>query len=98
MLKGRLEEGFEGQKAKTELVRRLLGSPALVKTMKGYDYRVAVAGYEYALKGLFVVGTVIAAIMVVVQAGTGWEEGSEEDGKQKRAVGREEEEEALLSR
>lgn len=58
-------------------MRRLLGSPALVQTLKGVEKRIAVAGYIGSLKQLFVAGTGLALIMVLIQAATGWQ-GAEE--------------------
>ncbi len=75
MLKSTLEKGFEengGLEGKEYLVRRLLGSPALVKTLQGVDRKIAVAGYVGGLKSLFIAGSGLALIMVLVQAATGW--------------------------
>ncbi|KAL1645501.1 hypothetical protein SLS58_003810 [Diplodia intermedia] len=58
--------------AKDELIRRLLGSPALVARLQGVDRAVAIEGYEYALRGLFLAAVALAVVAVVVQAGTGW--------------------------
>lgn len=55
-----------------ELVVRLLGSPALVGSLEGVQKEIAVQGYEEALKMLFLSGAGLAALMVLVQAGTGW--------------------------
>lgn len=54
-----------------ELVRRLLGSPALVKTLIGVERGVAVAAYTRGYSVLFAVGGVMTLAMVVVQAMTG---------------------------
>lgn len=64
-----------------ELVVRLLGSPALVGGLEGVQREVAVQGYEEALKMLFLSGAGLAALMVLVQAGTGWR--GVEDGEPK---------------
>jgi MFS family permease len=61
-----------------ELVIRLLGSPALVGSLEGVQKEVAVKGYEEALKMLFLSGAGLAALMVFVQAGTGWKGAGEE--------------------
>ena len=78
VLKAQLEEGFEehgGLEGREGLVRKLLGSPALVKTLKGVEKRIAVQSYEIGLKQLFVAGAGLAVIMVIVQAATGWTSG-----------------------
>lgn len=80
-LRGRLEEDFKyaGAHGKGDLIRRLIGSPALVKTLKGMDKDIALDGYVTALKALFVTGAGLAVLMALVQAGTGWR-APEEDG------------------
>jgi len=60
------------------LIRQLLGSPALVGKLRGIERVVAVKGYEDALKGLWIAGAGLAALMVLVQAGTGWRGAKEE--------------------
>lgn len=74
MLQSSLKQGFKdkGLSGKKELIRQLLGSPALVSSLVGDDKEVAIAGYVTAVKGLFVAASGLAAIMVIVQAGTGW--------------------------
>ncbi|KAE8448092.1 hypothetical protein EG329_009857 [Mollisiaceae sp. DMI_Dod_QoI] len=77
VLKAELESGFEkhgGLEGREALVRRLLGSPALVKGLVGEERTIAVNGYVDALKALFVAGTGLAVLMVVIQAATGWKE------------------------
>ena len=61
-----------------DLVIRLLGSPALVGALEGVQKEVAVKGYEEALKLLFLSGAGLAALMIFVQAGTGWKAAGEE--------------------
>jgi hypothetical protein len=65
-----------------ELVVRLLGSPALVGSLEGVQKEVAVQGYEEALKMLFLSGAGLAALMVLIQAGTGWRGVEDEDPKE----------------
>ena len=74
VLQSTLEAGFasHGLNDKEELVRRLLGTPALVRSLEGVDREVAVEGYHVALSTLFTAGAGLALIMTVVQAGTGW--------------------------
>lgn len=84
VLKSSLETGFEengGLKGREDLVRRLLGSPALVKMLKGTEKRIAVAGYVAGLRTLFMAGAGLALAMVVVQAAAGWRVGKEEKGE-----------------
>jgi hypothetical protein len=74
VLEASLKTGFEerGMQDKDNLVRRLLGSPALVASLKGEERVVAVEGYVAALKAIFIAGSILAAFVVFVQAGTGW--------------------------
>ncbi|KXT09196.1 hypothetical protein AC579_425 [Pseudocercospora musae] len=53
------------------LIRRLLGSPALVEQLDGVEKQIAVASYQDALKLLWLSMALIAAAMLFVQAGTG---------------------------
>jgi len=75
-------------------VRRLLGSPALVEHLEGVEKDVAIRGYEDALRTLFLAGAGLAAMMVFVQAGTGWKAAEEPD----ETSTLEEERQALISR
>ncbi|KAI7219350.1 MFS general substrate transporter [Hortaea werneckii] len=68
----------EGLHHKERLIRRLLGSPALVGQLTGIDKQVAINGYEDALRMLFLAGAGLAVLMVFVQAGTGWKGPKEE--------------------
>jgi hypothetical protein len=80
VLKSGLEEGFEkngGLAGRQNLVRRLLGSPALVRTLRGVEKSVAISGYTGAFRALFLSGVGLALVMVLVQAGTGWAEPEE---------------------
>lgn len=54
------------------LIRKLLGSPALVASLTGIEREVAVTGYEESLKTLWLTMAGLAVLMVFVQAGTGW--------------------------
>ncbi|MCJ1473827.1 hypothetical protein MMC13_002479 [Lambiella insularis] len=78
-LRASLEGGFEekGLIGREELIRRLLGSPALVSGLSGGEKAVAVGAYVDAISGLFWAGAGLAAVMVLVQAGTGWKQGVE---------------------
>ena len=69
-----LEDGFEkeGLRNREDLVRRLLGSPALVENLVGTERQVAIRGYQDALRALFLAGAALAFVIVFVQAGTGW--------------------------
>jgi len=82
VLKRSVETGLAAHGIRdAELVRRLLGSPALVRTLTGLEQRVAVQGYEDAVWTLFVAGSALALGMSLLQAGTGWAaaEGSHKD-------------------
>ena len=74
VLRSSLETGFEdrGLDGKEGLIKRLLGSPALVSHLEGQERVVAVEGYVAALKAIFVAGGLLAGCTVLVQAGTGW--------------------------
>ena len=69
-----LTDQFNERSMKHEdwLVRRLLGSPALVRDLAGAEQEVAIAGYETALRTLWLAAAGLAALTVFVQAGTGW--------------------------
>lgn len=82
VLKNGLEEGFDNHGVlgeKENLIRRLLGSPALVKTLHGFEKDVAVRSYVGSLRHLFFAGAGLSLLMVFVQAGTGWTSGSKEE-------------------
>jgi hypothetical protein len=76
-----LEQGFDnkGLKGRENLIRRLLGSPALVAGLTGVEKEVALIGYEKALKSLFWAAAGMTVVTVVIQAGTGWKAGKEQD-------------------
>ncbi|GME36490.1 Major facilitator superfamily [Neofusicoccum parvum] len=86
LLADSLARGFRarGQPGKEELIRRLLGSPALVAQLDGVDRAVAISGYEDALRGLFLAAVVLGVVALAVQAGTGWRGYQDEDGQERR--------------
>ncbi|KAK8014639.1 Major facilitator superfamily transporter [Apiospora arundinis] len=59
---------------RAQLVKRLVGSPALVYGggLDETDRQVAVQGYVDALKVLFQAAAVLSVVVLVVQASTGW--------------------------
>jgi hypothetical protein len=68
-------DGGEGlRKGRDELITKLMGSPALVfgGNLTGDETRVAVAGYETALRVLYQSATACCILVILVQAGTGW--------------------------
>lgn len=69
-----LVDGFshEGLKHREDLIRRLLGSPALVGKLEGTEKAVAVGAYQDAIQALFYAATGLAVIVTLVQALTGW--------------------------
>lgn len=73
-LKESLERGFSVHDIpnKEELIRKLLGSPALVKTLSGVERAIAVQSYEHAVKTLLLGSCVLGLVATVIQAGTGW--------------------------
>ncbi|GAB7365160.1 hypothetical protein MBLNU230_g6247t1 [Neophaeotheca triangularis] len=68
-----------GLEHEESLVRRLLGSPVLVGSLRGVEKQVAVEGYQDAVRMLFLAGAGLAVVMVFVQAGTGWRGAREEE-------------------
>ncbi|KAJ4358343.1 uncharacterized protein N0V89_002925 [Didymosphaeria variabile] len=74
VLQKSLTEGFSraGIEDRTGLIRRLLGSPALVGTLEGQRKEIAVNAYREGIKTLFMCGTGLAIVMTIVQAGSGW--------------------------
>lgn len=95
VLKSRLEAGFienGGLEGREELVRKLLGSPALVQVLTGVERRVAVASYVGSLNQLFFAAGGLAVVMVFVQVGTGWKAGKDQQDE----TGNETEEEGRI--
>ncbi|KAG9240276.1 major facilitator superfamily domain-containing protein [Calycina marina] len=81
-LSSRLTQGFEehgGLKGRAELIRRLVGAPALVPGLSGVEREVAISSYSTATGILFLSGAIVAGLMVFVQAGTGWTSVAEVD-------------------
>lgn len=76
-----LVDGFDeaGLKHRGELIRKLLGSPALVNGLEGTERDVAVGAYEAGMKALFLGGMGLAIIVVFIQAGTGWKEAARKE-------------------
>ena len=76
LLRSSLKKGFEATgglgEVRQELVRKLLGSPAMVWELDGVEKLVALGGYLDAIRGILIAAIMLAVIMVVVQAGTGW--------------------------
>ncbi|RJE21666.1 MFS multidrug transporter [Aspergillus sclerotialis] len=72
-LKGALERGFSrhGLTGKEELIRKLIGSPALVMNLTGAEREVAVNSYEKAVQRLFLAAGALTLATTIVQAGTG---------------------------
>jgi hypothetical protein len=90
VLKGGLEEGLEehgGLAGREDLVRRLLGSPALVKTLHGSERVVAIQSYVGSLSHLLLAGAGLSLLMVFVQACTGWNSGIGKEESQESEVG-----------
>ncbi|KAI0386705.1 MFS general substrate transporter [Hypomontagnella monticulosa] len=80
-LRDSLEKGFRAidgpdgpGKERGELIRKLIGSPALVYNggLGDEERAIAVQGYVDALKVLFQAAVVLSVIVLVIQAGTGW--------------------------
>ncbi|KAI0896692.1 MFS general substrate transporter [Annulohypoxylon nitens] len=77
-LRESLEKGFEGidgpDRDRSELIRKLIGSPALVYNggLGAREHDIAVQGYVDAIRVLFQAAVVLSVIVLVIQAGTGW--------------------------
>lgn len=54
------------------LIAKLIGTPALVRSLNGVEREVAIDGYQQSLTTLFAAGSALALITALVQAGTGW--------------------------
>ncbi|KAG8626581.1 hypothetical protein KVT40_005526 [Elsinoe batatas] len=79
VLRDVLTEQFaqRGIQPREGLIRKLLGSPALVRDLSGLEKEAAVEGYTVALKALWLGAAVIAASIIFLQASTGWKQGEE---------------------
>ncbi|KJR81338.1 MFS multidrug transporter [Sporothrix schenckii 1099-18] len=73
-------DGGNLSSARRTLITQLVGSPALVfgndrqghAVLNDAERRVAVSGYESALGELYRWGAIVALVVILVQAGTGW--------------------------
>jgi hypothetical protein len=83
VLRRALLQGFARRQVRPrpDLVRRLLGSPRTVRTLIGVEHEVAVEAYSVAVCTLFAAAAVLAAIVFVVQAGTGWTSPEEREAR-----------------
>lgn len=88
-LKVHLETGFKehgGLEGKEDLIKKLLGSPAMVKGLIGEEKEIALDGYVAALKAVFMAAAGLALSMVVIQAFTGWKEPAKVKEKEKERL------------
>lgn len=71
-----LKDGFAdaGLTHQGDLIRRLLGSPALVGKLGGVEKTIAIGAYQDALKALFLSGVALSVVTAILQACTGWKE------------------------
>jgi predicted MFS family arabinose efflux permease len=76
-----LKEGFSnaGLTHRGELIRKLLGSPALVGKLDGEEKSIAVGAYEDAFKALFLSAVGLSVVVALLQACTGWKEAEKTD-------------------
>jgi hypothetical protein len=70
-----LEDRFAGAGLthRGDLIRKLLGSPALVGRLEGAEKKVAVGAYQDAFRALFLGAVALSVVVVLLQASTGWE-------------------------
>lgn len=61
-----------GLKHRGDLVRKLLGSPALVSRLDGAEKTIAISAYQDAIQALFYAATGLAVVVTLIQACTGW--------------------------
>jgi MFS family permease len=73
VLRKSLTDGFAeaGLENRSDLVRRLLGSPALVQTLHGKEKDIAVQAYEEGLRALFYGAVGLGVVVACLQAATG---------------------------
>jgi hypothetical protein len=80
-LRGALVDGYERldgggplNAGREELIKKLIGSPALVFSggLSDAENAVAVLGYESALRILYTSAAVLCILVLLLQAGTGW--------------------------
>ncbi|CBX97610.1 hypothetical protein IAQ61_001177 [Plenodomus lingam] len=92
VLRKSLTNGFarEGLRHREDLMRRLLGSPALVNQLEGVEKIIAVEGYQDALKALFLGAVGLSIIVTFLQSGTGWKEATKEQPGSQQDVNSEE--------
>lgn len=83
LLYSNLEAGFaeRGLKGKEDVIRQLLGKPALVRQLTGLEQEAGRLGYQAAIEGLFLAGVGLAILAIFVQAGTGWKAPESHDQK-----------------
>ena len=86
-LKHSLRESFDdaGLPENDDLLKKLLGSPALVKNLSESLKTIAMDSYATSVRNLFLAGTILALAMTLFQAGTGWT-GYDEDVLRKIAT------------
>lgn len=99
-LRASLEEGFkavdgdgngeeeEEEERRHALIRRLLGSPALVHggDLTSKERQVAVEGYANATSVLFLSAVALSVVVLFVQAGTGWKKPVEDHEAERPAA------------
>lgn len=74
-LKNDLEHSFElngGLEGREALIRKIIGSPAMIKELEGVEQLVAVGSYVAALRWLFFSGAALGLATIFVQAASGW--------------------------
>ncbi|KAH7391103.1 major facilitator superfamily domain-containing protein [Phaeosphaeria sp. MPI-PUGE-AT-0046c] len=76
-----LKDGFSnaGLSHRGDLIRRLLGSPALVSKLEGMEKTVAVRAYQDGFRALFLSAVALSLVVVLLQGFTGWKEPAKEE-------------------
>lgn len=74
LLYSNLESEFadRGLEGKEDIIRQLLGKPALIRQLTGLEQEAGRFAYQNSIEGLFLAGVGLAALAILVQAGTGW--------------------------
>lgn len=87
-LKANLEVGFEGQEfeGKDKLIRQLLGSPVLARSLHGEQREIAKYSYAAATSTLFLTACALVLGVCILQACAGWIAAANDDEDETRPL------------